>query len=80
MKKKLGTAIESDILRRAKRQAADEDRPLSDLIQDALDQYLTAGAPSLGRREAAYRAFCEQPMRITPEQLREVLHADVWDT
>ena len=80
MKQKLGTAIESDILRRAKRQAADEDRPLSDLIQDALDQYLLAGMPTSGRRETAYRAFCEQPMRITPEQFREVLHADAWGT
>ena len=80
MKQKLGTVIESDILRRAKRQAADEDRPLSDLIQDALDHYLTAGTLTPGRRDEAYSLFCEQPMRITPEQFREVLHADAWDT
>ena len=42
MKQKIGTVIEADVLRRAKRQAADEERPLSDLIQDALDRYLTA--------------------------------------
>ena len=80
MKQKLGTAIESDILRRVKRQAADEERPLSDLIQDALDRYLMTGTPTPGRRDAAYSQFCEQPMRITPEQFREVLHADAWDT
>ena len=80
MKQKLGTIIEIDVLRRAKRQAADENRPLSELIQDALDRYLMSGAPEPSRREAAYRLFCEQPMRITPEQLREVLQADIWDS
>ena len=61
MKKKLGTAIESDILRRAKRRAADEDRPLSDLIQDALDQYLTAGAPTLGSTRRGLQSFLRTP-------------------
>lgn len=80
MKQKLGTVIESDILRRAKRQAADEERPLSDLIQDALDRYLMTGTPAPERRDAAYSLFCEHPMRVTPEQFRNVLHADSWDT
>jgi hypothetical protein len=79
MKQKIGTVIEADVLRRAKRQAADEGRPLSDLIQDALDRYLTAGMPAPEQREAAYSQFCEHPMRITPEQFREVLQADAWD-
>ena len=80
MKQKIGTVIESDILRRAKRRAADEARPLCDLIQDALDRYLMAGTPAPEQREAAYELFCEQPMRITPEQFRKVLQADAWDT
>ena len=79
MKKKVGTAIEAEILRRAKRQAAEEDRPLCELIQDALDLYLAAKMPAPDRREAAYRQFCEEPMRVSPEQLREILQADVWD-
>ena len=79
MKQKIGTAIEADILRRAKRRAVDEDRPLCDLIQDALEQYLTAKMPAPDRREAAYRLFCEQPRRIPPEQLRVILQADAWD-
>lgn len=43
MKQKVGILLEEDVLRRAKRRAADEGRPLSDLIQDALEKYLTAG-------------------------------------
>ena len=80
MKQKIGTVIEADILRRAKRQAADEHRPLSELIQDALDRYLMAGMPAPSRREAAYSLFCEQPIRITSEQLHEVLNTDAWDS
>ena len=79
MKQKIGTAIEAGVLRRARRQADDEEQPLSDLIQDALDRYLTAKMPAPDRREAAYRSFCERPMRVSPEQLREILHADAWD-
>ena len=78
MKQKLPTVIEADILRRAKRRAADEGRPLSELIQDALDRYLAAGMPSADRREAAYRLFCEQPMRISSENFGEILETDVW--
>ena len=43
MKQKVGTLLEADVLRRAKRRAADEGRPLGDLIQDAVEKYLTAG-------------------------------------
>jgi hypothetical protein len=43
MKQKVGTLLEQDVLRRAKRRAADEGRPLCDLIQDALEIYLTTG-------------------------------------
>ena len=79
MKQKVGTVIEADILRRAKRQAVDEGRPLSNLIQDALERYLTVGMPPPDRREVAYHLFCELPMAISPEQFREVLQADPWD-
>ena len=43
MKQKVVTLLEEEVLRRANRRAVDEGRPLSDLIQDALEKYLTAG-------------------------------------
>ncbi|MDN5871446.1 MAG: hypothetical protein L0H73_12080 [Nitrococcus sp.] len=79
MKQKIGTIIEADTLRRAKRKAADEGRALSALIQDAVDRYLCSVLPAPERREAAYNLFCEQPMHITAEQFREVLQTDPWD-
>ena len=37
MKRKVGTLLEEDVLRKAKRRAVDEGRPLSDLIQNAIE-------------------------------------------
>ena len=79
MKQKIGTVLEEDVLRRAKRRAADESRPLSDVIQDALERYLSQGVPQPARRDAAYRLFCERPMLLAPEQLKTVLEHDSWD-
>ena len=73
MKRKIGTMLEQDVLRRAKRRAADENRPLSDVIQDALERYLSGDLAEPARRDAAYQLFCERPMRLSPEQLKAVL-------
>ena len=73
MKRKIGTLLEEDVVRRAKRRAADEKRPLSDVIQDALERYLSEGTPEPARRDAAYQLFCERPIRLAPEQLKAVL-------
>ncbi len=79
MKQKIGTLIEEEIMRLAKRRAAEEGRPLSDLIQDALVQYLSPTAASAKEREIAFHVFCERPFKLSPEQLRQVLEEDVWD-
>ena len=79
MKQKVGTLLEEDVLRRAKRRATDEGRPLSDLIQDALESYLTTGAVDPARRDAAYQLFCERPMKLTALQFQTVVEADAWD-
>jgi hypothetical protein len=79
MKQKIGTLIEQEIMRLAKRRAAEEGRSLSDLIQEALVQYLRKDDASPKDRKLAYHVFCERPMKITPEQLRHVLKEDIWD-
>lgn len=79
MKQKVGTLIEEDIMRRAKRRAADEGRPLSDLIQDALATYLSDRVVEPAQREAAYQLYCERPMKLTPSQFKTVLEEDAWD-
>jgi hypothetical protein len=79
MKQKIGTLIEEDILRLAKRRAAEEGRPLSDLIQDALVRYLRKEAATPAQRKMAHHLFCEQPMKIPSEELRHLLKEDAFD-
>ena len=79
MKQKIGTVLEDEIVRRAKRRAAEEGRPLADLIQDALESYLTSKSLEPSQRESALRLFFEQPLRLAPEQFRTVLEEDAWD-
>lgn len=78
MKQKIRVSIEDEIIRRAKRQAAEQGRSLSDLIQDALVQHLRRDAAPPAERKMAYHVFCERPMKIPPEQLRHVFEEDPW--
>ena len=79
MKQKVGTILESELMRAVKRQAAAEGRSISDLIQDAVGQYLRARSASPKERKIAFQTFCESPMKITKGQLRQVLDEDLWN-
>ena len=79
MKRKVGTILEEEVIRRAKRQAAEEDRPFSDLIQEALENYLSSRIPEPARREAAYQLFCGSPIRLSADQFQAVLEEDAWN-
>ena len=79
MKRKIGTLIEEEVIKLANRRAAEEGRPLSDLIQDALVAYLSRKVPDPKHRETAYRLFCERPIRLSREKLNEVLQGDAWN-
>jgi hypothetical protein len=79
MKRKVGTLIEEEVIKLAKRRAVEENRPQSDLIQDALVAYLGDKVPDPRIREAAFRTFCEQPIRLSRKQFEELLEEDAWD-
>jgi hypothetical protein len=77
MRQKISVFIEEDTVQLAKRKAAAERRPLSDLIQDAIVQYLRKEAVTPKERKMAFRLFCERPMKIPGGQLRYVLEEDM---
>ncbi len=79
MKRKIGTLIEDEVIKLVKHRAADEGRPLSDLIQDALVSYLSKSVPKPREREAAYQIFCERPIRLEKNQFQQILEEDAWD-
>ena len=79
MKHKLGTLLEEKVMRLAKRRAAEEGRPLNELIEEALVRYLSEHAPDPRERELAYHTFCRSPLKLTPGQFRQVLEEDLWN-
>ena len=78
MKKRVAILIKEEVIRRAKRRAAEEGKTLSDVIQDALVSYLSDKVPDAKKRENAYQLFCGQPMRISREQLKKITEADTY--
>ena len=78
MKRRVKVLIDAEILRLAKKRAAEED-PLGELIQEALANYLGKLATTPKERKIAYHLFCERPMKIPPKQLRYILDEGMWD-
>jgi site-specific recombinase XerD len=78
MKQKIAMVIEAETMRLAKQKAAEERRPLGDLVQQALTQYLRKDALTAKERKMAYQFFCERPMKIPLRQLRHILKEDMW--
>jgi hypothetical protein len=79
MKQKISTVIEAEILRVAKQRAAEERRPLSELVREALMKYLGENAATPEERKMAYQLFCERPMKIPPQVLRYVIEEDMFN-
>jgi hypothetical protein len=73
MKRKVGTLLEEKVFKLAKSRALEEGRPLSDVIQESIVHYLSNKVRDTKKRERAYQIFCEQPMRISRKQFKEIL-------
>ena len=80
MKQKIGTIIDQEVIKLAKRRAAEEGRPLNDLIQDALISYLNRNVSDPHERDAAYLLFCERPIRLSSAQFQQVIDEDTWES
>jgi hypothetical protein len=79
MKKKIGTVMDGDLMRLAKRRASEQGVPLSDLIQVALENYLNGAAREPKERLEACRRFCSRPIRLNARQVTMILEADAWE-
>ena len=79
MKTHIRVRINAGIVRQLKQKAVEEKCSLSRLIQDALLQYLSQDNAWRDERRRAYQLFCEQPMKISASQFRDVLRENMWD-
>lgn len=78
MKQRISVRFDAAILRLAKQRAAEERRPLGELVQEALANYLRQFAATPKERKTAYQLFCERPMKISRRQLRYMVKEDIW--
>ena len=76
MKRKIGTILEENLLVTAKQRAALEGRALSDLIQDALNDYLQQD-PARGDALRASEKFCSHGSLLGREEIEEILQEDM---
>lgn len=76
MKRKIGTVLEENLLVTAKHRAALEGRALSDLLQDALNNYLQQD-PSRNDAVRACEKFCSHGSSLKREEIDEILQEDM---
>ena len=79
MKIKFGTQLEDDLYGRLKMAAAKERRPIGEIVQQALTDYLQKQSANRGGKSGLARLLESDPLRITPEQFRQSMEADFWD-
>lgn len=79
MKQKIEMLVDDEIVRQAKRRAAEKGVSLSAVIQEALEAYLNGSAQDTKERLEAVEWIFAHPMKLTPAQLKAVLESDPWE-
>lgn len=76
MKIKVGTQVERETYQSLKIAAARERRAVSDIIQEAIEDYLQQHSKGENRAPGLARLLEPDPLRLTSKQIRESLNAD----
>lgn len=79
MKIKIGTQLEDEVYRELKVASAREKRPINEIIQHAVTDYLHRGKGSPQRKSGLARLLERDPLKVTDEQFREVMELDFFD-
>ena len=78
MKVKVGTQIEAEILSDLKVRAAQEKKPMFEIIQEAVVNYLKDDRKTAERGESLLRIL-DNPSRLPDEACRDLIEADYYD-
>ncbi|HEV8483035.1 MAG TPA: hypothetical protein VGK99_11455 [Acidobacteriota bacterium] len=78
MKRKIGTVLEERLFKELKKRAADEQRPLAEILHDAVVAYLQLN-PSKQESLQAWQWLNSNPIRVSDEDLQAVLRMDMWE-
>ncbi len=79
MKRKIGTQLEDEVYQDLKMAAAQERRPISEVIQVAVTDYLNQKKRKSGYRSGLKRLLASPAFNLTDEQFRETMEADFYD-
>ena len=79
MKVKVGTQLEDEVYRELKVVAARDKRPIGDIIQQALMDFLQRGKGTRQRKSGLARLLERDPLKVTNEQFREIMELDYFD-
>ena len=79
MKIKIGTQLDDEVYRKLKITAAKERRPVGELIQTAISDYLTSQKRNSGERSGLKRFLASPAFKLTEDQFRETMEADYYD-
>ena len=79
MKVKIGTQLEDQVYRKLKIAAARENRPIGELIQHAVTDYLHSGKVSGKNCAGLNRMLGRGPLKATRKQFKEIMDLDFYD-
>ena len=71
--------MDDEIYRNLEVAAAREHRPVGELIQEAVSDYLVFKAPKSCDQPGLKRFLESRPFNLTDEQFREIMEADYYD-
>lgn len=77
-KVKVGTVIDSDVLKKMKEKSKREGRQISEIIHDALTRYNEVTPVNSRIQKEALNRFCSKPFNISVKELNEILNEDVF--
>jgi len=77
-KKKVGTVLDKEIVKKIKERSAKEGKTISDIIQDAIIRDNEADITKSEIRKAAVARFCSKPFNIKTSELNELLDEDYY--
>ena len=77
-KEKIGTVLDSEILKRIKERSLKEGRTISDIIEDAVLKYNETDPVKSEIRKKAVERFCSKPFNLNISELNDLLNEDYY--
>jgi galactose-1-phosphate uridylyltransferase len=78
MKTKVGTVLETEVVKQLRQFSAKENKSISEIIEEALKKYFTIGANPREQRLQAVEKLCSAPFNVNKDELDEIMSEDYY--